>query len=145
MRLIQPLDAGNQPVELRDKALAKKCNDDRSGDQERALKYAHIERLAEGAQGAPHARHIEGLLEPDPAKAIPILREAVAHFERLEMRVFAARTSIDLARAMIAAGQDAGEELSRAREALVAADAKLFLADLDELTATRLTSLTEKA
>jgi hypothetical protein len=61
------------------------------------------------------------------------------------MRVFAARSSIDLARAMIAAGQDAGEELSRAREALVAADAKLFLADLDELTATRLTSLTEKA
>jgi hypothetical protein len=35
---------------------------------------------------------------------------------------------------MIAAGQDAGEELSRAREALVAADAKLFLADVDELT-----------
>jgi tetratricopeptide (TPR) repeat protein len=117
----------------------------RIGDQDRALKYAHIERLAEGAQGAPHARHIEGLLEPDPAKAIPILHDAVAHFERLEMRVFAARTSIDLARAMIAAGQDASEELSRAREALVAADAKLFLADLDELTATRLTSLTEKA
>jgi hypothetical protein len=60
------------------------------------------------------------------------LRGAVEGFERLSMRLFAARAMVDLGRAMIRTGQDPREVLERARAILFECDAKLFLFEVDE-------------
>ena len=69
------------------------------------------------------------------AESIHILREVVAEFERLGMRVYAARAMVDLGRAMVRAGQEPQELLTRARDILTECDARLFLFEVDEVTA----------
>jgi class 3 adenylate cyclase len=105
----------------------------RNGEVDRAGRYAGLEGLAANAQGAPHARTIEALFEADPTKAISMFRDAIAEYERLEMNVFAARARVDLARAMLAAGQDPTAELQQARSTLIEADAQLHLPEVEEV------------
>jgi class 3 adenylate cyclase/tetratricopeptide (TPR) repeat protein len=105
------------------------------GDRERAETYRDLEGSTDSIQSAAHATNITGLLEPDPARSVTILHDAVAEFERLEMRVFAARAMVDLGRAMTRAGEDPRELLERARAILLECDAKLFLVEVDEALA----------
>jgi class 3 adenylate cyclase/tetratricopeptide (TPR) repeat protein len=105
------------------------------GDRERAETYRDLDASNDSVQSAAHARNVRGMLEPDPAVAVDLLREAVAEYERLEMRVFAARAMVDLGRAMSRVGQDPREILERAREILEQCDARLFLFEVDEVLA----------
>ena len=102
------------------------------GDRGRADTYRDLEGSTYSIQSAAHATNITGLLEPDPARSVAILREAVAEFERLETRIFAARAMVDLGRAMTRDGQDPRELLERARAILLECDANLFLVEVDE-------------
>ncbi|HYG70985.1 MAG TPA: hypothetical protein VEC15_01695, partial [Actinomycetota bacterium] len=83
-----------------------------------------------------HARHVHGLLEPDAGRAVDLLRDAADAYERLEMAVFAARAMVDAAWATARHGiGDPRPLLERARERLIACDAKLFLREVDDETA----------
>ena len=106
-----------------------------AGDTARAATFRDLDASTDSVQSAAHARNIAGLLESDPARAVALLREAVAEFERLEMRVYAARAMVDLGRAMAHAGEDPAEVLDRAREILTECDAQLFLFEVDEVLA----------
>jgi class 3 adenylate cyclase/tetratricopeptide (TPR) repeat protein len=107
----------------------------RLGARDRAGTYRDLDDSTDSIQSAAHARNIAGLLEPDPAKAVPMLREAAAEFERLEMRVYQARAMVDLGRAMALAGDDPREVLERGRQILTECDARLFLYEVDEALA----------
>jgi tetratricopeptide (TPR) repeat protein len=106
-----------------------------TGDPAGAATFRDLDPLTDSVQSTAHARNVRGLLEPDPARAVELLRDAVAEFERLEMRVFAARAMIDLGRAMARIGEDPGELLERARDILTECDAQLFLFEADEVLA----------
>ena len=105
------------------------------GARDQAETYRDLDASTDSIESAAHARNVAGLLESDPARAVELLREAVAEFERLEMRVFAARAMVDLGRAMAHAGQDPAEVLERARDILTECDAQLFLFEVDEVLA----------
>jgi hypothetical protein len=107
-----------------------------AGDTAHAATFRDLAASTDSIQSEAHARNVAGLLESDPARAAELLREAVAEFERLEMRVYAARAMVDLGRAMTNAGQDPTEVLARAREILTECDAQLFLFEVDEVTST---------
>jgi class 3 adenylate cyclase/tetratricopeptide (TPR) repeat protein len=106
-----------------------------TGDRARAATFRDLDASTDSVQSAAHARNIAGLLEPDPARAEELLRRAIADYERLEMRVFAARAMVDLGRAIARAGDDPSEALERAREILTQCDARLFLFEVDEALA----------
>ena len=105
------------------------------GDLDRAETYRDLDASTDSIQSAAHARNVAGLLEADPDRAVALLREAVAEFERLEMRLFAARAMVDLGRAMVRAGEDPREVLERARALITECDARLFLFEVDEVLA----------
>ncbi len=104
-----------------------------AGDTALAATFRDVDASTDSVQSAAHARNIAGLLVPDPQRAVAILREAVAEFERLEMRVCAALAMVDLGRAMTRIGEDPAEVLDRAREILIECDAQLFLFEVDEV------------
>jgi hypothetical protein len=106
-----------------------------AGDTARAATFRDLDASTDSIQSAAHARNIAGLLEPDPARAVELLREAVAEFERLEMRVYAARAMVDLGRATAHAGGYPAEILKNARDILTECDAQLFLFEVDEVLA----------
>jgi class 3 adenylate cyclase/tetratricopeptide (TPR) repeat protein len=105
------------------------------GDRERAETYRDLDASTDSILTMAHARNVRGLLESDPARAEDLLRDAVAEFERLEMRVSAARAMIDLGRAMARGDDDPRETLERARDILTECDARLFLYEVDEVLA----------
>jgi class 3 adenylate cyclase/tetratricopeptide (TPR) repeat protein len=106
------------------------------GDRERAEAYRDLEGSTRSIRSAVFAMNVAALLEPDPARAIDLLTDAVAEFERLGMRLYAARTMVDLGRALALAGQNPREVLARARDVLIECDARLFLFEVDEVVAT---------
>jgi hypothetical protein len=106
-----------------------------TGDMARAATFRDLDASSDSIKSAAHARNVAGLLESDPARAVELLREAVAEFERLEMRVYAARATVDLGRAMAEAGEDPAELLESARAMLTECDAQLFLFEVDEVLA----------
>jgi class 3 adenylate cyclase/tetratricopeptide (TPR) repeat protein len=101
------------------------------GAMDRAETYRDLDESTDSIQSAVHALNIRGMLEPNPGRAVELLREAVAEFERLEMRIFAARAMGDLGRTMARAGEDPSEVLKRAREILTECDAQLYLPEVD--------------
>ena len=101
------------------------------GGMDQAKTYRDLDESTDSVQSAVHALNIRGILEPDPTRAVELLRQAVAEFERLEMRIFAARAMGDLGRAMARAGEDPSEVLKRAREILTECDAQLYLPEVD--------------
>jgi class 3 adenylate cyclase/tetratricopeptide (TPR) repeat protein len=107
----------------------------RLGDRDRAETYRDLDRTTDAVVTAVHAQNVAGLLERDPARAVQTLREAVAGYERLEMRPFQARAMVDLGRAMTATGEDPHEVLERARALLFECDARLFLPEVEEVLA----------
>ena len=106
---------------------------ERIGAHDRAATFRDLDQSSSSVMSAAHARNVAGLLDPDPARAVETLGEAVVEFERLQMRVAAARAMVDLAHAMTRAGQDPGEVLDSAREILLDCDAQLFLFEVDEV------------
>jgi hypothetical protein len=104
-------------------------------DRARAETFRDLDASKDSVHSAAQARNVNGLLEPDPSRAADLLRKAVADFERLEMRLAAARAMVDLGRAMSRAGDDPREILARAREILTQCDARLFLFEVDEAVA----------
>lgn len=103
------------------------------GDREQAETYRDLEASTGSVQGAAFGANVIGLLDPNAARAVDLLRDAVAEFERLGMRLYAARAMVDLGRAMVHAGQDPREVLERAREILTECDAGVFLFEVDEV------------
>ena len=103
------------------------------GDRERAETYRDLDTTTDSIVNAAFAANVTALLEPDPARAVDLMREAVTEFERLGMRLYAARAMVDLGRAMAGAGQRPGDVLERARRILVECDARLFLFEVDEV------------
>jgi class 3 adenylate cyclase/tetratricopeptide (TPR) repeat protein len=105
------------------------------GDREQAATYRDLETSTDSIESAVFAANVRGLLESDAEQSIALLTDAVAELERLGMRIYAARASIDLARAMSGAGQNPRDVLERARDLLIECDARLFLFEVDEVTA----------
>ena len=105
------------------------------GDQGRASTYRDLDGSTNSVQSAAFAKNVAGLVEPDPARAINLLKDAIDGLERLGMRVYAARAMVDLGRAMARAGQDPHDVLDRAGQVLIECDAGLFLFEVDEVTA----------
>jgi class 3 adenylate cyclase/tetratricopeptide (TPR) repeat protein len=105
------------------------------GARDRAETYRDLDASTDSIQSAAHARTVAGLLEPDPVRAVQLLRGAVTEFQRLEMQVHAARAMVDLGRAMARTGDDPREILERAREILTECDARLFLIEAEEALA----------
>ena len=81
------------------------------------------------------SRLIDGLLAPEPREQVRLLAEAVEMFERIGMKIELARTLLDLGHAQARLGQDPRLTLERARDLLVACDAKLFLPEAEEALA----------
>jgi len=75
----------------------------------------------------------DGLLEPDPDKAVAQLRAAVSSFERLERRVELGRCLVDVGRAEERSGRDPTATLRKAREILQDCGATLFLTEAAEV------------
>jgi tetratricopeptide (TPR) repeat protein len=105
------------------------------GDQGRASTYRDLDGSTNSVQSAAFAKNVAGLVEPDAARAINLLKDAIAGLERLGMRVYAARAMVDLGRAMARAGEDPHDVLDHARQMLIECDARLFLVEVDEVTA----------
>jgi hypothetical protein len=105
------------------------------GDEARASTYRDLDASTDNVQSAAFARNVAGLLEPDAARSIELLKDAIAELERLGMRMYAARAMVDLGRVMVRNGDDLHDLLDRARQILMECDARLFLSELDEVKA----------
>jgi hypothetical protein len=105
------------------------------GDQGRAATYRDLDGSTNSVQSAAFAKNVAGLLEPDPARAIDLLKNAIAELERLGMRMYAARAMVDLGRAMARVGKDPRDVLQRARDLLIECDARAFLFEVDDAIA----------
>jgi tetratricopeptide (TPR) repeat protein len=103
------------------------------GNREEAETYRDLEGSTDSVESAVFAKNVGGLLEPNAARAINLLADAIAEFERLEMRSYAARAMVDLGRAMVHAGQDPRDVLEHARATLIECDAQLFVFEVDEV------------
>ncbi|MDP9243726.1 MAG: tetratricopeptide repeat protein, partial [Chloroflexota bacterium] len=123
------VDVGPEVITECVRALVKVNAMDRAGT------FRDLEASTDSILSAAHGRNVAGLVEPDPARAVQLLREAVTEFERLEMQVHGARAMVDLGRAMARAGDDPREVLDQAREILTACDARLFLIEAEEALA----------
>src|SRR5207302_5744762 len=104
-------------------------------DRERAETYRDLDESRDSIMSTAFAANVTGLLEPDPALAIDLLSAAVAEFDRLGMRLYAARAMVDLGRAMARAGHEPQDVLTSARDILTECDAGLFLFEVDEVLA----------
>lgn len=107
---------------------------------------AHLGRLGEAAEcrrpladlatrSVPATAFLawaDGLLEPEPGRALAQLQEAASSLARLERRVELGRCLIDCARAENVLGRDAGRTLVDARTTLEACGAVLFLSEIQE-------------
>jgi tetratricopeptide (TPR) repeat protein len=102
------------------------------GAREQAETYRDLDTATDSLQSRVFAANVAGLLEQDPARAAELLGEAVDGFERLEMRLYAARAMVDLGRALARSRKDPQKVLARAREILIECDAGLFLFEVDE-------------
>jgi len=105
------------------------------GEREQAETYRDLAGSSHSVESAAFRANVTGLLEPDPARAVDLLGAAVAEFDRLGMRLCAARAMVDRGRAMVRARQDPRGVLERARAMLTECDARLFLFEVDEVTA----------
>jgi class 3 adenylate cyclase/tetratricopeptide (TPR) repeat protein len=105
------------------------------GERARAEGFGDLDGSTDSIQSAAHGLAITGLLERDPARAVETLRDAVAGYERVGMRLYSPRTMVDLARAMIQVSEDPRDVLERARGIMLECDAKLFLFEIDEVLA----------
>jgi tetratricopeptide (TPR) repeat protein len=113
----------------------------RLGNRERAETYRDLDGPTDSVQTPVFAMNVRGLLERDPGRAIDILRETITEFQRLEMDLYVARASVDLAHVVATADlpghgpQEVRELLDRARDILLECDARLFLFEVDEVMA----------
>ena len=73
----------------------------------------------------------DGLMAEDPNDAVRLLGEACASLEEIGVRIDLARALLDLGRAERRAGIDGRASFERAREILVACDARLFLPEAE--------------
>ena len=105
------------------------------GDREQAETYRDLAATSHSVESAAFGANVAGLLQPDPARAVELLGQAVAEFDRLGMRLYAARAMVDLGRVMARAGQEPHQVLTSARDILIECDARLFLFEVEEVMA----------
>jgi tetratricopeptide (TPR) repeat protein len=109
--------------------LVRLCLD--SGEREEAEALRASLGTAVSPLGQACADAAAGLLASDDADAIERLHAAADRFERIGARIELARTLLDLGRAERRAGLDPRPTFARARELLVACDARFFLPEVD--------------
>jgi tetratricopeptide (TPR) repeat protein len=107
----------------------------RSGRAGEADAYRDLSEHGRSPVARAHAAVVEGMLAQDPAEARRLLAEGASALERVGFRVEAARTMVDLGRAMARVGEDPRDVLHRARDLLVESDARAFLVDVDDAIA----------
>ena len=99
------------------------------------LDEARRAREVLGRGEAPRTRAFaevgDGLMAEDRNDAVRLLREACASLEEIGVRIDLARALLDLGRAERRAGIDGRPSFERARELLVACDARLFLPQVE--------------
>jgi tetratricopeptide (TPR) repeat protein len=105
------------------------------GRREEAAAYLDLS----APDAAPYARAlgavVEGLIADDPTERVRLIRSGVDGLEELGIRAELGRTLIDLARAEIDAGRDAGPTIERARDVLTSCGAFGWLPELDRVQA----------
>jgi len=101
------------------------------GRRDDALRAGDLDRAAEARHIAAHALAVDGQLESSPEAAVRTLGEAIEAYRALEMELNVALSTFDLGRATAAAGGDPRSAFERAREGLIACDARLYLPDVD--------------
>jgi class 3 adenylate cyclase/tetratricopeptide (TPR) repeat protein len=101
------------------------------GDREGVTRYRDLWTRNRSPSAQAAAVAIEGLIAEDPAEAVAHLREAAAGFEATGERIELARVLLDLGRALLRAAEDPRETFERARDLLVACDARLYLPEAE--------------
>jgi tetratricopeptide (TPR) repeat protein len=101
------------------------------GDRRLAERYRDLASEALFAPTRAAALNIDGLLAPDPGEQVRLLGEAVERFEELGVKVTQAQALIDLGHAEARLGREARSTFERARDLLVACDARLFLPEVE--------------
>jgi hypothetical protein len=107
----------------------------RTGDRASAGTYRDLSARGQAPATKAYASAVEGLLEEDPERAARRFDEAVAAFERLGMRIMQARVLTDLGEASTRTGEDPTPAWERARDLLVACDARIYLPEVEALLA----------
>jgi class 3 adenylate cyclase/tetratricopeptide (TPR) repeat protein len=103
----------------------------RAGRAEEAEGYRDLSEQGRSPAAQAIAALIEGLLSRDPVEARRLLGEAAASLEELGILIDAARAMLDLGRAMERLGEDPKATFERARELLLACDARLWLPEAE--------------
>ncbi|HEY7526136.1 MAG TPA: AAA family ATPase [Candidatus Limnocylindria bacterium] len=102
------------------------------GAADRAAAYRDLDAGTSSIMGDAFAANIRGLLATSDDEARREVQDALQRFERLEMRSYAARAMVDLARLRSRAGEDPFELLATARAQLLECGAVLHLAAVDQ-------------
>jgi class 3 adenylate cyclase/tetratricopeptide (TPR) repeat protein len=95
--------------------------------RDEAEEYRDLRTIAGSPSGQAVAAVVEGLLAEDPGEAIRSLRTAVEGLEATGERIELANALVDLGRAQQAVGEDPRGSFERARDLMMACDARLWL------------------
>ena len=106
------------------------------GEVDEARRAREVLGRGEAPRTRAFAEVADGLLAEDPNDAVRLLGEACASLEEIGVRIDLARALLDLGRAERRAGIDGRGSFERARELLVACDARLFLPEAEAELAT---------
>jgi tetratricopeptide (TPR) repeat protein len=104
----------------------------RAGRGPEGRDYHDLSEHGRSPAATANAVLVEGMLAEDPAEARRLLAEGTAALADLGLRIEAARAMGDLARAMTRVGEDPRQVLDRARNILLACDARAFLFEVEE-------------
>jgi tetratricopeptide (TPR) repeat protein len=108
----------------------------RAGQRDRAAGYRDLDAETD-VMGVSLARHVTGLLEPDPVRSAEILAEAVELLDGAGMHLYAALARVDRAAAIARAGGDPTPLAEEGRRIILECDARFFLRDVDDVLAGR--------
>ena len=103
--------------------------------REEAELYRDLTRDGQSPYAVATGLAVDGIVAPDPAEGVRLLREASERLEALGVTTDSGLVLLDLARAQIPAGEDPEPTIESARELLTSAGALGWLPRADAIEA----------